>query len=644
MYNSVELKERAAKAVNKKAAIGPDVNLDEFESSPVSHDYLSEEELLVLPDSEKKRLLMSGVDVAGRERGGTYFQKDTAVVHCKSKQDGIEVIPIRRALEQYDWVRDYYWKLVAVDADKYTAAAETDLHNGYVIRSLPGTKSIYPIQACLYIDKQGLQQNVHNIIIAEEDSELHIITGCSTSPHLTKGVHVGISEFFIKKNAKLSFTMIHNWAEDMVVRPRSVAQVEAGGLFLNKEEMQFQRLHFKNMQGKTLAARLDLPIDEKPVAYAIFAHCFTCTKNLNAVVNINKALAREGIAVLRFDFTGLGESEGDFEDTTFSSNVTDLVAAADFLKSDFEAPKLLIGHSLGGAAVLQAAARIPSSLAVSTIGAPFNVSHVSRLLGSDQAEIERRGEAEITLMGRKFKLKKQFLDDLGQANMEEAIRNLNKALIIFHSPLDNVVGIENAAQIFQVARHPKSFISLDTADHLLSNRTDSLYLGSVLAAGVRKYIELPQKEERQRDLLDNRVVVRIGRRGYQTEILANGHSLIADEPIAVGGANTGPSPYDYLVASLGACTAMTLRMYADRKQWPLESVVVRLRHQKIHRADCQECETKTGTIDHIEREIELNGPLDQEKRQKLLEIADKCPVHRTLHSEITVQSWLKKDT
>lgn len=233
MHYQNELKERAEKAADKRAAIGPDVNLGEFETSAVPHEYLSDDQLRELPTAEKQRLLMAGVDVNEKERGGTYFQKDTAVVHCKTKQPGIEVIPIRKALEEHSWIWDYYWKLVAVDADKYTAAAELELHNGYVIRSLPGVQSIYPIQACLYLDKQGLQQNVHNIIIAEEDSELHIITGCSTSPHLTRGVHVGISEFYVKKNAKLSFTMIHNWAEDMVVRPRSVARVEAGGLFLN---------------------------------------------------------------------------------------------------------------------------------------------------------------------------------------------------------------------------------------------------------------------------------------------------------------------------------------------------------------------------------------------------------------------------
>jgi len=233
MHERDKLKEKAAKALDKKAALGPDINLDEFEKAPAPNEYLANVDLCALPEEEQRRLIMAGVDVTEKERGGTYFQKDAAVVYCETKQGDIEVLPIRRALEQYDWIWDYYWQLVAVDTDKYTAAAELELHDGYVIRALPGSKSIYPIQACLFLGTEGLQQNVHNIIIAEEDSELHIITGCTTASHLKSGLHVGISEFFIKRNAKLSFTMIHNWAEDMVVRPRSVARVEAGGLFLN---------------------------------------------------------------------------------------------------------------------------------------------------------------------------------------------------------------------------------------------------------------------------------------------------------------------------------------------------------------------------------------------------------------------------
>jgi Fe-S cluster assembly scaffold protein SufB len=232
MHGIEDLRQRAAKAIDKKAAFGPDVDLREFDSAPVPHTYMADEDLCELPPEEQKRLIMAGLDVTQKDRSGTFFQKDTSVIHCHSQQQGIEVMPIRKALEQ-EWIKNYYWKLAAVDADKFTAAAELGLHDGYVIRALPGSKSIYPVQACLYLDKEGLQQNVHNIIIAEEGSELHIITGCSTSPHMKKGIHVGISEFFIKKNAKLSFTMIHNWAEDMMVRPRSVAQVEEGGLFLN---------------------------------------------------------------------------------------------------------------------------------------------------------------------------------------------------------------------------------------------------------------------------------------------------------------------------------------------------------------------------------------------------------------------------
>jgi Fe-S cluster assembly scaffold protein SufB len=260
MYDRMQLKEKAEKARGKKAAIGPDINLDEFDDAPVPHAYLADEDMCALPESDQKRLIMAGMDVTQKDRGGTYFQKDTQVVHCHSQQDGIEVIPIKKALEKHDWVEEYYWKLVAVDADKYTAAAELGLHDGYVIRALPGSKSIYPVQACLYLDKEGLQQNVHNLIIAEEGSELHIITGCSSSPHMKRGVHVGISEFFIKKNAKLTFTMIHNWAEDMVVRPRSVARVEEGGLFLNnyvcmKPVRSLQMYPTSHLVGKDAVAR-----------------------------------------------------------------------------------------------------------------------------------------------------------------------------------------------------------------------------------------------------------------------------------------------------------------------------------------------------------------------------------------------------
>ncbi len=260
MYIRDELREKASRVIDKKGAIGPDIDLNKFDEAPVPHSYLADADLCAIPEDEQKTLIMSGLDVTKKERGGTYFQKDTEVIHCHTQQDGIEVIPIQKALDEYDWIRDYYWKLVSVDTDKYTAAAELGLHDGYVIRARAGSKSIYPIQACLYLDKDGLQQNVHNIIIAEEDSELHIISGCATSPHMKRGVHVGISEFFVKKNAKLSFTMIHNWAEDMMVRPRSVAQVEEGGLFLNnyicmKPVRSLQMYPTTHLVGKDAVAR-----------------------------------------------------------------------------------------------------------------------------------------------------------------------------------------------------------------------------------------------------------------------------------------------------------------------------------------------------------------------------------------------------
>jgi uncharacterized OsmC-like protein/fermentation-respiration switch protein FrsA (DUF1100 family) len=410
---------------------------------------------------------------------------------------------------------------------------------------------------------------------------------------------------------------------------------------LDDMELHFLRLTFKNDKGHTLAARLDFPADEKPAAYAIFAHCFTCTKNLNAIVHINQALARQGIATLRFDFTGLGDSEGDFAATSFASNVSDLVAAAEYLKQAFDAPKLLIGHSLGGAAVLHAARHISSVLAVTTIGAPADLSHLARLLEPSRPSLETLGEAEITLAGKTFRVRKPFLDDLEATNMVEAVRNLNRPLLILHSPQDAVVTFENATNLFAMANHPKSLISLDGAGHLLSDRADSLYAGAMLATWAAKVVNPPDPAKAQRDPSDNRILVRTGKTGYQTEIIANGHALIADEPIAAGGADTGPSPYDYLSAALGACTSMTLRMYADRKAWPLEAAVVRLRHRKIHADECRECETATGKIDVIEREVDPQGPLSEEQRQRLLEIADRCPVHRTLHSEIVVRTTLK---
>ena len=408
--------------------------------------------------------------------------------------------------------------------------------------------------------------------------------------------------------------------------------------------MKFKKLEFSNAAGQRLSARIDLPEDQTPVAYALFAHCFTCSKNLKAIAHISRALTRESIAVMRFDFTGLGESEGEFGETNFSSNVEDLVAAAQVMENNFEAPKILIGHSFGGAAVLQAAARIPSSVAVVTIAAPADPGHVKHALGPTKEKIESQGAAEVNLAGRTFKIKKQFLDDLKFVNMQETLRDLNRALLIFHSPIDEIVGIENAAQIFQAARHPKSFISLDQADHLLMDPKDSRYVGTVIAAWAVKYINGSQKDEAEKADTEHHVVTHTGPSGYLTDIMVNNHSLVADEPIAVGGTNLGPRPFEYLTAALGACTSMTLRMYADRKKWPLESVSVQLNHKKIPAGDCKTCETQQGMLDQFDREIELAGPLDDDQKKRLLQIAGRCPVHRALKSEILINTELKKES
>lgn len=405
--------------------------------------------------------------------------------------------------------------------------------------------------------------------------------------------------------------------------------------------MRSEKVYFPNEDGLQLAAQLDCPADGEPTAYALFAHCFTCSKNLNAIGHISRALTMAGFGVFRFDFTGLGESEGDFADTHFASNVSDLVSAARFLEENHEAPRILIGHSLGGAAALMAARHVQSAVAVATIAAPSSPGHLQHLFVDDLEEISRKGEADVRLDGRVFTIRKQFIDDLENHDAADAIRELDKALLILHAPLDRVVGIENAGRIFERAKHPKSFISLDTADHLLSNPEDSRYAGSVIAAWTDRYIPAERKLAKQGPPDDNRIVVETGTDGYRTEISANGHAFVADEPLSVGGTNTGPTPYDLLVAALGACTSMTLRMYADRKELPLESVVVRLRHQKIHADDCGHCEDKGARIDHIDREIELIGSLDDDQRERLLSIAERCPVHRTLESDIVIESSLR---
>ena len=406
-----------------------------------------------------------------------------------------------------------------------------------------------------------------------------------------------------------------------------------------------EKITFVGADGESrLAARLDLPRGT-PRAYALFAHCFTCTKDIFAAGRIADGLTRHGIGVLRFDFTGLGASEGEFANTNFSSNVGDLVAAADWMRAERQAPRLLIGHSLGGAAVLAAAAQVAESVAVCTIGAPADPAHVRHLFHGAADEIETKGEAEVLLAGRPFRIRKQFLDDIEGHKLEKLIGEMRKALLVFHGPRDQTVGIDNAGRIFGAAKHPKSFVSLDGADHLLSRREDAVYVADVIAAWAERYVEPAEAvaEAAPAAPADAVVVAETGEGKFAQVVSVGGvHTLRADEPERYGGTDSGPSPYDLLLAGLGACTTMTVRMYADRKGLPLERVSATLRHNKIHAEDCQSCETQAGKIDRIEREIELVGPLDEAARAKLLEIADKCPVHRTLHSEVLVETRLKE--
>ena len=402
--------------------------------------------------------------------------------------------------------------------------------------------------------------------------------------------------------------------------------------------MKSKKIEFVNTKGIKIKGRLELPLDKLPKAYAIFAHCFTCNKNLTAVKNISRALTSHGFGVLRFDFTGLGESDGDFGDTDFSSNISDLEDVAHYLEREYEAPKLMIGHSLGGAAAIFASSNLSSIQATATIGAPSSPQHVQHLFKSSLDEIEESGKAMVEIGGRPFPISKQFIDDISERSMDTVVKNLRKPLLIMHSPQDTVVEVKNAAEIYSAAMHPKSFISLDGADHLLSNKDDSNYVGNVIAQWASRYVESSKKEELK---TSKQVVVKNGGQGFTTDILAAGHQITADEPEKVGGNNFGPSPYDLLLSSLGACTAMTLRMYADRKKWDLQEVIVHLSHGKDYAEDCKESPEKQSKIDHIEKSIQLIGDLDDKQKERLLQIADKCPVHKTLHNTVVVNTKLE---
>lgn len=396
---------------------------------------------------------------------------------------------------------------------------------------------------------------------------------------------------------------------------------------------------FENRSGKSLSALLELPVDRHPHSFAIFAHCFTCTKNLTAVRSISSALASRGFGVLSFDFTGLGESEGDFAEENFSSSVSDLICAAEFLKDNYDAPSIVIGHSLGGAAGLLAASQLDSVKAVVTIGSPSSATHVRRLFQEDIEQVLEAGQAEVSIGGRPFLIKRQFVEDLEKHSLREAIGKMRKAFLFFHSPQDRIVGIENAAELYDAASHPKSFISLDGADHLLSNKKDARYVGDTIGSWASRYIEIPGERSIS---TPNDVAAFLGTdERFTTQIKVGRHRLTADEPEDFGGNDFGPSPYGLVASGLAACTAMTLRMYAERKKWDLREITVHVSHARSHIEDCQNCDSANGKIDKFTRELELVGELDNDQKRRLLEIADKCPVHKTLESNARIETSLK---
>ncbi|MCP4308670.1 MAG: alpha/beta fold hydrolase [bacterium] len=402
--------------------------------------------------------------------------------------------------------------------------------------------------------------------------------------------------------------------------------------------MRSERVEFDGPSGAKLAARLDLP--EGPVrAAAVLAHCFTCSKDIPAARRIAGRLAVRGIAVLRFDFTGLGHSGGEFASTNFSSNVADLIAAAAYMDARSMAPQLLIGHSLGGAAVIKAAPLVASTKAVVTIGAPSDPSHVAENFHGQIDEIHATGSATVTLAGRDFEIRKHFLDDIAEASLKESLANLGSALLVMHAPRDTLVGIENASDIFMAAKHPKSFVTLDDADHLITVEADAEYAAGVIAAWSALYLTLiPEPEVPS----SPEGVVRVAEAdpdGFRQDVMIGGrHQLTADEPAGNGGTDLGPSPYQLVSAGLGSCTTMTIRMYARRKRMALTHVAVDVTHNKRHAEDCENCEKPATKADVFHRTIRLEGDLSDADRERLLAIADKCPVHRTLHNQAIIET------
>lgn len=402
-----------------------------------------------------------------------------------------------------------------------------------------------------------------------------------------------------------------------------------------------QRISFANNADEQLSASLELP-DTQARAFALFAHCFTCGKDNAAASRISRTLAAKGIAVLRFDFTGLGSSEGDFANSNFHSNVQDLLAAAEFLRTEFSAPQLLIGHSLGGTAVLAAAPQIAEATAIVTIGSPANPEHLIKQFAGQLEKIERDGVATVALAGREFQIQRQFVEDLRQQPLTQQLGSLKKALLVMHAPFDNIVDIGQAGEIFGAAKHPKSFISLDGADHLVSKLEDAQYVADTISSWVGRHIVIKEADapdsKAKAEVPGGQVFIGEGNQRFLREVATDDHAWLSDEPKRMGGDNLGPDPYEHLLASLGTCTSMTIRMYANRKQWPLEDVRIRLEHSREHAKDCEDCDDKPTKVDVLSRSITLVGPLDEKQRARLMQIADRCPVHRTLEGELRIDT------
>jgi putative redox protein len=404
--------------------------------------------------------------------------------------------------------------------------------------------------------------------------------------------------------------------------------------------MKNKKLEIINKKGLKLQAYLELPANQKPNHYAVFAHCFTCSSNLAAVKHVSRALTNHGFGVVRFDFTGLGQSEGEFADSHFSANVADLIAVSDYMKANYEEPSLLIGHSLGGAAVIVAASRLKNIIAVATIGAPATVNHVTHLFSHGIDEVKEKGEVEVNIGGRPFKINKEFVDDFEKTDLPSILKKLRKPMLILHSPIDTIVGIKNAELLYHNARHPKSFVTLDDADHLLSKPKDSQYAGNIIGTWVQRYF--PQQENKMLDTKGEQLVGHLNllEDNFTTVIQTKNHTLIADEPTSVGGDNFGPSPYEYLNAGLVACTAMTLKLYAQRKQWDLQEVFVYVSHSRKHSDDLNVEVEKPSYLDFINKKLKFVGNLDYTQKQRLKEIASKCPVHKTLASKVIFETQL----